>query len=305
MDDQATEQSVAERMIAALDAEEGILNQQETQEPETQEEVVEEQEAEAQPEPRKLKLKWNDQEIEKDEEEVISLAQQGFDYTQKTQKLSEERKAIESQAQAIKAQEQAVKEQAEIQAALIKEYAKVTALDEQLADYDKVDWSALTSSDPSRAQILFMQYTQLKDKRGSLINEMSQKQNALQRQQHQRMQEMIAKGQEQLQKDIPGWGVEKATEVRDFLKGLGFNETEISQINDPRLVKAFYDASQMKNLQSNKPQVTNKVANKPPVVKPGSRDPKAAQNSETTKLRQELRKTGGEKFAAALIEKML
>jgi len=70
----------------------------------TESESEPEQEAEAQPQPTKLKLKWNGEEVEKDLDEVVALAQQGHDYTQKTQKLADERKAVEEQTQAIKAQ---------------------------------------------------------------------------------------------------------------------------------------------------------------------------------------------------------
>lgn len=310
MTDQAVEQSSPEsRLMALLDAEEvpqGEEQQEQDSPPETQEaETSTEPEAEAQPEPRKLRLKWNDQEIEKDENEVISLAQQGFDYTTKTQRLAEERKQVESQAQAVKAQEQQIQEQAKLQSALIKDYAKVTNIDEQLAQYDGVNWGQLSQQDPSQAQTLFFQYTQLRDKRNQLAQELGQKQTQLHQQHQSRYQEMLVKGQEQLQRDIPGWGPDKASEVREFAKSLGYTEAEMNQIVDPRVVKALYKASQLEKLNQSKPSVESKVANKPPVVKPGSRDPKASVNSQITQVRVALKKTGRSEHAAKLIESML
>jgi hypothetical protein len=302
MSDQDVSQSPDERMMALLGAEEPTQEQEVTQEP--QETEAPQADSQEQP-PRKLKLKWNEQEIEKEETEVIELAQQGFDYTQKTQKLAEERRSIESQAQAVKAQEQQIKEQASFQAALIKDIAKVTSVDEQLAEYDKVNWAQLTDQDPSYAQKLFFQYTQLRDRRNTMVQELNQKQTQMQQQHQSKIKEMLAKGYEQLQRDIPGWNDEKASEVRSFAKSIGFSEHEISQITDPKVVKALYNASQYEKLQSSKPTVANKVADKPPVVKPGSRDPKASQNSQSAQLKQELRKTGKSDVAAKLIEQML
>ena len=136
MADQVAEQSVEERMMAFLDipeqveddAEPEVVAAETEQEAETEEASQEETTEEEAP-PRKLKLTHNGEEIEKDETEVIALAQQGFDYTQKTQKLAEERKYVESMTQTIKEQETAFNQQVQIQTALIQEIAKVTAIE--------------------------------------------------------------------------------------------------------------------------------------------------------------------------------
>ena len=56
------------------------------------EETEEEPEETAEPvEAEKYTIKWQGQEKEVTQEELVNLAQQGFDYTQKTQALSQER----------------------------------------------------------------------------------------------------------------------------------------------------------------------------------------------------------------------
>jgi len=310
MSDQALEQSPQERMIALLGEEETqeaqndapVEAQAEEQEPVSEEES--EQEAEAQPEPRKLKLKWDGKEIEKDESEVVELAQKGFDYTQKTQSLADERKAIESQAQAIKAQEKAVQEQFQVQQALIKEVGKVQVIDEQIAQFNSIDWNQLTDTDPVQAQKLFFQKTELMNQRNGLIQEIQQKNQSLTRQQQLRQQEIIAKGMEELQRDIPGWNQEKVSEIRETAKKYGASEDQLSKVSDAWVIKALVDAAQFKKLQSSK-QVENKVSGKPPVVKPGSKDTKAAANSRYSADREALRKSGDSNIAAKLIERML
>lgn len=312
MSDQAEVQSPEARMFALLgdipdekpeQEEAPVEAQADEQNPEVEGE--QEPEAEAQPEPRKLKLKWNGEEVEKDESEVVELAQKGFDYTQKTQSLADERKAIEAQAQAIKAQEQAFQEQAQMQQALIKEVGKVQAIDEQIAQFNSIDWNQLTDTDPVQAQKLFFQYTQLTNKRNGLIQEVQQKHQNLTRQQQLRQQEIIAKGQEELQRDIPGWSQEKVTEIRDVAKKYGATEDQLSKVVEPWVIKALHDAAQFKKLQSGKSQMENKVAGKPPVVKPGSKDNSNAQSANLKNLRSQVKKTGKLDAAAALIEQTL
>lgn len=308
MSDQALEQSPEERMIALLGKEEEQeteVQQEPTEAQETTSEAETETEAEAQPESRKLKLKWNGEEVEKDESEVVELAQKGFDYTQKTQTLAEERKVIEERNQAIKAQEEQIKHQTEIQQALIKDIAKVTSVDEQLAEYDKVNWTQLTDQDPAYAQKLFFQYTQLRDRKNSMVQELNQKASYLKQQQQSRFEEMLQKGREVLNKDLPGWNTDKFPDIKEAAKSLGYQDSELAGVTDPRVFKALYEVAQYRKLQSSKPQIDNKVAGKPPVVKPGSRDTKAAVNSKYAADRQALKKTGDSNIAARLIEQML
>ena len=52
-------------------------------------------------EPKKARIKVNGEELELSEDELINFAQQGVDYTKKTQQLAEQRKALEAEAQAV------------------------------------------------------------------------------------------------------------------------------------------------------------------------------------------------------------
>lgn len=312
--DQAIEQSAQDRMESLLDA--GYLNDEPAQEEEQeaapaveQEEVEGEQQAENSQEeteaPRKLKLTHNGEEIEKDEAEVIALAQQGFDYTQKTQKLAEERKSIESQTQAIKAQEDAIRQQAETQQALIKEIAKVTSLDEQIAQYDALDWNAISDNDPVQAQKLQIQYQQLMNKRTRALNEYQQKNQQLEQQRALNAQTRLEKARAELLQAFPNWNEQTAKDLRETGKTYGFSDAELSGVTDPRTVRLLADAAAYRKLQASKGTVDKKVQGKPAVVKPGAKDTQAANRSKDTELRQHLRKTGDQHAAAKLIERML
>ena len=288
-----------------LDAEpqEEELEAEEPQEEElsAEEEATEEEAAEA----RILKLKYNGEEVEKPEEEVIALAQQGFDYTQKTQKLAEERKQIETQAQAIKAQEQEFQQRVQLQSAVLQEIAKVTAIDEQLAAFQGVNWNALSDSDPVEAQKLFFQYNQLQTQRGQLAQAVQQKQQAITQQQAYSIQRMIAEGDAKLKAEIPNWSPEVKKSLAATAKEYGFSEQEVSNLTDYRAVKLLHDAMQWRKLQAEAPVTQKKVASASPVVKAGSKDPKTATQSQIKKVRDELRRTGKSDYAAKLIERTL
>ena len=105
-------------------------------------------------------------------------------------------------------------------------------------------------------------------------------------------------------KDMPEWSNEKAAELRAVGKEYGFSDEELAQVYDPRTIKVLHDAAQWKKLQSN-PSVKNKVSQAKPVVKPGAKDGKQQANTQNRQLRDQLRKSGDERLAAKLIERML
>lgn len=271
---------------------------------ETAETQEEQQESETQ-EQRMFRLKHNEQEFEKSEEEVISLAQQGFDYTQKTQRLAEERRAVEAQTQAIKAQEEAIKQAAEFQQVAHKQLAKLTAVDEQLAQYQQVNWQALTDQDPIEAQKLFFAYQQLQNQRGQLAQEVAGAQQEFSRQLQSLQAKRLEENKAILSRDIPNWGPELAKELMTTGKAYGFDDAELSQLSDARAIKLLHDANQWRKLQNSKPSMQNKISAVPPVVKPGSKDGKTVQHAQTKQMRDALRKTGDASLAARLIEKGL
>ena len=140
MSDQVAEQSPQSRLEAMLgdsiqeEVKEQPVQEQPTEEPqeaeaeapteevdaEAESEATEDTDTEVEEEteqsekdevPAILKLKVNGQDVEKPLDEVVALAQQGLDYTQKTQQVAEQRKELEAYAQQIKMQEQAFQEQ--------------------------------------------------------------------------------------------------------------------------------------------------------------------------------------------------
>ena len=282
-----------------------------TDEVETEEEATEESDDEAEEEeqsqdevPAILKLKVNGEDVEKPLDEVVALAQQGLDYTQKTQQVAEQRKELEAYAESIKAQEQAFQEQMQLNNVLIEDVAKITSLDQQLNQYANVNWQQLSDNDFVEAQKLFFTYNQLQQERSQLVSQFEAKKQQVVQKQTQLMSEKIAKGKEILAKEIPNWSPETNQALLSTGKDYGFSDAELNSIVDPRHVKVLHDAMQWRKLQQNS-TVKKKVSSAKPVVKPGSKDTKAEANSNHRQLRESLRKTGKSDAAQKLIENML
>jgi len=254
--------------------------------------------------PALLKLKVNGEDVEKPLDEVVALAQQGLDYTQKTQQVAEQRKELEVYAESIKAQEQAFHEQMQLNNVLIEDVAKITSLDQQLNQYANVNWNQLSDNDFVEAQKLFFTYNQLQQERSQLVSQFEVKKQQVVQKQTQLMAEKIAKGKEILAKEIPNWSPETNQALLSTGKDYGFSDVELNAIVDPRHVKVLHDAMQWRKLQQNS-VVKKKVSNAKPVVKPGSKDTKAEANSNHRNLREQLRKTGKSDAATKLIENML
>jgi hypothetical protein len=283
-----------------------------TDEVETEEEAVDdapddqaEEEEQSQDEvPAILKLKVNGEEVEKPLDEVVALAQQGLDYTQKTQQVAEQRKELEAYAQQIKMQEQAFAEQMQLNNVLIEDVAKITALDQQLGQYSNVNWQELSDNDFVEAQKHFFTYNQLQQERSALVSQFEAKKQQILSHQAQLMSERVAKGKEVLAKEIPGWSQETTQQLVSVGKEYGFSDAELNSIVDPRHVKVLHDAMQWRKLQQNS-TVKKKVSSAKPVVRPGAKDTKAEATSNVRNLREQLRKTGKSDAAQKLIEQMI
>ena len=298
---EAPEEEEQAPLEAEAEATKEVESEEATEEPD---EEVEEEEQSQDEVPAILKLKVNGEDVEKPLDEVVALAQQGLDYTQKTQQVAEQRKELEAYAESIKAQEQAFQEQMQLNNVLIEDVAKITSLDQQLNQYANVNWQQLSDNDFVEAQKLFFSYNQLQQERSQLVSQFEAKKQQVVQKQSQLMAEKIAKGKEVLAKEIPNWSPETNQALLSTGKDYGFSDAELNSIVDPRHVKVLHDAMQWRKLQQNS-VVKKKVSNAKPVVKPGSKDTKAEANSNHRQLRESLRKTGKSDAAQKLIENML
>lgn len=303
--DEDQPQEEQEELSAEPELEGEDIEDEETEDDEPDAEADEEEDSDEEQTAEVVKLKVNGEEVEKPLDEVVALAQQGLDYTQKTQQVAEQRKELEALQEQLNGATKQFQEQQQLNNVLIEDVAKITALDQQLAQYQNVDWQQLSDSDFVEAQKIFFQYNQLQQQRTDAVSRFeSKRQEALTKQQ-QLVADQVRKGKEQLAKEIPNWSQQTTQEVISTGKEYGFTDAELNSIIDPRHVKVLHDAMQWRKLKSKDSVTKKKVASAKPVVKPGSKDQKQVATASAKKMRDQLRKTGSSEVASKLIENLL
>ena len=311
---QAVESDPLERMIGILDEEEGLTAAEAgTDEPEDEEQSAEDDSEETTEEPEEWEEIEHNGEIKKlSKTEVKELAQKGFDYTQKTQQIAEERRVVE-------AERAFVRQQAELQAAFTDHIADAKAIQSQLKQYDEVPWQdwisqiqRLAIEDPmayqaehAKFQAAKLQHDSLREQFNAKTQYLSHLQQVSQQQTQEQTTQRLQKEAQAMKQAIPEWkDQERASqemgELRSFLSSNGFSPAEVDSVLDHRHVVVARKAMLYDKMMS---KGKEKVINTPPpVAKPGG---KAKPNNDSDKYRDALKKTGKGDYAAKLIERML
>lgn len=272
---------------------------EETQEYEAaQDDEGEEYEEEVQETP-KYRVKAGDEELEVDLDELVKGYSRTADYTRKTQALAEQRKAIEAEAQ--KVQEAKV---------LRDQYAQRLQLIEQmLAQQPEEDLSALKDTDPIGYAVKVAERAE-REKQLAAVRQEREAVLAKQQAEHQQfLQQHLRQEAERLVAVIPEYADEVKgelvkREIRDYAKSIGFSDQELSQVYDHRAVVSLWKAAQYDKLMKSKPGAVKKVAEAPKTLKPGTGTSQQS-DDQSKKLRQQLKKSGKARDAAALFERFL
>jgi hypothetical protein len=258
----------------------------------------EDAEEEVQETPR-YRVKAGDEELEVDLDELIKGYSRTADYTRKTQTLAEQRKAIEAESQ--KVQEAKV---------LRDQYAQRLQLIEQMLNQQpEEDLSALKDSDPIGYAVKMAERVE-REKQLSAVRQEREAVLAKQQAEHQQfLQHHLRQEAERLTAAIPEYADEVKgelvkREIREYAKSIGFSDQELSQVYDHRAVVSLWKAAQYDKLMKSKPGAVKKVAEAPKTLKPGTGTSQAA-DDQSKKLRQQLKKSGKARDAAALFERFL
>lgn len=185
------------------------------------------------------------------------------DYTRKTQEAAEQRKAAEELQRRVQYEQQQFHEAAQRQRANLQAYAQVEAMNQQLAQFQQVNWQQLNAENPVEAQRLFIQQTQIKDRRDALAHQISQHEQHAAFQQQQMTAQRMEQARQALTREIKDWSPQKQAALMDFGKRAGYSEAELSSIQDHRAVLVLHKAwqyDQMMQKASQKPAATNQAA---------------------------------------------
>jgi hypothetical protein len=247
----------------------------ESEQPEVTEQLepAEQPTEEPKSESRRFKLKYNGEEVEKEESDVISLAQQGFDYTQKTQALASERKALQEK----------VKAEVEQHARAYQEQLRITErvlFQTLMPELQGTDWNALAQNDPAQWAAKQQRLTDINGKLQATRQELARIDATVKQEAEVARNAEIQTAVEVLQRDIPGWSPEVYSKTLETAIELGMSDEKAKALTDASVVKALHYAAKYLELQKARPLVAKKVENAPKVIKPGSAekpDPKTEQ----------------------------
>lgn len=165
------------------------------------------------------------------------------DYTRKTQEVAEQRKAVE-------AEQQQIRQQAKEQQQFIQEYAKVVAIDDQLAQYRALDWQQIINADPVQAMQLQQAQKALEFQRHQAVEAVTQKQQQEAMNKQQSIAKQVQEAEAYFAREIPGWSPERSTQLQQYAKSQGVNEQALAKaiLRDPSIVKALDKAEKWDRL---------------------------------------------------------
>ena len=290
-DDNGADEGQPEESTAELETA-GEVDEEDDPEYSEESEVVEEVK------PR-YKAKVGGEEVEVELDELINGYQRSKDYTQKSQALAEQRKAIDSERQHL----EYVKQERQAYA------QKLQALDSFLSQQNKgEDLEVLKETDPIGYAVKVAEQSQ-REKQLSVVraeqNRIAQQQQA---EQQQSLQNHLKVEAEKLSSVIPELATPKGDairkEIRDYAKSVGWSDQELSSVYDHRAVLTLYKAMKFEQLQKGKPETMKKVQQAPKMLKPGTSAP-SGKSAQEKQVMQKLRQSGRVRDAAAAFERFL
>jgi hypothetical protein len=282
-------------------AEEGQPEEQ-TEELEANSEAEAEYEEDSEPveeaKPR-YKAKVGGQEVEVELDELINGYQRSKDYTQKSQALAEQRKAIEAERGHLEQVKQERMAYAQ----------KLQALDSFLSQQNRgEDLEVLKETDPIGYAVKVAEQSQREKQLAVVRGEQYRIAQQQQAEQAQNLQSHLKSESDKLASVIPELATPKGDairkEIREYAKSVGWSDQELSSVYDHRAVLTLYKAMKFEQLQKGKPETMKKVQQAPKMLKPGTSAP-STKSSQDKQVMQRLRQTGKVRDAAAAFERFL
>lgn len=170
------------------------------------------------------------------------------DYTAKTQAVADQKRQLDTERQTWEANRAA--QQVEAATQLRAEIGKVATLENQMAPFKDVDWRQAQAhiaalADPTeqvRAQaeynLAWTQFTSLERELGEATKSLSAKEQELAQTQTTQVQAAMRETLQTLQRDIPDFNLDRATQIVDHgVKAFGLTGEEARQMADPRIWK--------------------------------------------------------------------
>lgn len=196
------------------------------------------------------------------------------DYTRKTQEVAATRKEVEAARQQFQ-------QEVQLQQQTLQDRAQLMMIENQLSQFEQIDWTALSDQDPVQAQKLWFQKQQLEQTRGQAATRIHQAQQQAMYQQQEQLAKRVQEGREMLAREIKGWSADTAKQVAEYGKQSGYSEQELGNLYDPRYVKTLHKAMLYDQLMS---KATQKPKAEAPVPVPTVKTKSATANRDPDRM---------------------
>lgn len=224
--------------------------------------------------------------------EALDGYQRQSDYSRKMQKLRDEAVAFQADRQEV-----------EVERA---QYGQLLgALRQQLEQMmpQEPDWDRLHREDPLNFPLVEKQWRDHKERLALTRAEQERLAGLASQQEAAALRQQIEQGREFLLQKMPEWKDQQKwnaarTALREYGKGVGYSDEELSQAYDPRAVLVLEKARRYDALMANRPKPNQAQGPKP--LKAGSTASTPKQATDVQRMRQRLKASGRTEDAARL-----
>lgn len=166
------------------------------------------------------------------------------DYTRKTQEVAELRKSAEAE----------IAQQRELSKEDLRDRGQLAMIEDTLEKYKNVDWERWAQEDPDACNRGMAQLRTLENRKAMIEGSVKERETKAAESARAALDKQITEVRETLVRDIPGWGPEKAQQIRNFAVENGADPAVIANLIDPVAIKflhmAFVGQQLMKASQS-------------------------------------------------------
>jgi hypothetical protein len=151
-----------------------------------------------------------------------------------------EREAIANEKKEVEARRTRYEENMRLAATYVKEIGRIQAIDEQIADYDKLtpqDWMTWALKDRDGASQAQIGYNALLQERKKLMDGIQEKEATIKSQREREQADLIAKSEREIAAKIKDWSPQKKEALLKVGGEFGFSSQELAGVShDPRVM---------------------------------------------------------------------
>lgn len=242
------------------------------------------------------KIRVDGEELEVPLDDLLRGYSRTSDYTRKTQKLSEERKALEAEAEQVRVERQ--------------HYAQtLTALKAQLSTTDEPDWQKLLSDDPLEYVRQDAVHRARKERLAAIESEQHRLAQQSQVDQQKALQVHVQSEEQKLHAAIPEWSDAKKAKfdreaIVEYAHSVGFSDAELSTLYDHRAVIVMREAALYRKMVNGAKQKIEANKGAPRTARPGNMQQRVV-NKDLAAAKGQFEKTPNVKAAGAVLNRLL